>query len=123
MTLANKVGTLAAVAAFTAGGVLAASGSAQAQIRPNSITRYCKYTSSQPTLRRGSHGTAVKQAQCEIDTSLRNAGLDIDGQFGPLTLAKVRKVQSCAHISVDGVIGRDTWSVLNHWSSASGWIC
>jgi peptidoglycan hydrolase-like protein with peptidoglycan-binding domain len=88
------------------------------------ITRYCGYTSSQPTLRSGSTGTAVKQAQCEINTTLRNTNLALDGIFGSATLAAVRKVQSCAHISVDGVIGPNTWSVLNYWSNqVSAYLC
>jgi zinc D-Ala-D-Ala carboxypeptidase len=94
--------------------------------QPKAISSYCGYTSSQPTLSEGSSGTAVKQAQCELNWAYAygssnnygngaNGGLTVDGQFGANTLAATRAFQSCAHISVDGVIGPNTWSELNYW--------
>lgn len=36
----------------------------------------------------------------------------VDGVFGPLTVAAVRRVQDGHNIAVDGVVGPHTWSVL-----------
>ena len=36
----------------------------------------------------------------------------IDGVFGPETASAVRVMQSQAHITVDGVVGPQTWPVL-----------
>lgn len=92
-------------------------------VTPSALGRFCRYTGSQPTLREGSRGTAVKQAQCEINYTLLHTTVAVDGDFGPKTLAAVRQVQSCAHIHVDGIIGPDTWSVLNYWNASNGWLC
>ncbi|QGN35639.1 hypothetical protein GJV80_15695 [Microlunatus sp. Gsoil 973] len=91
-------------------------------VSPSAITRFCSYTGSQPLLRYGSSGTAVRQAQCEINWTI-HAGLAQDGSFGPKTLAAVKKVQSCAHIAVDGIIGPNTWSVLNYYNASPYWLC
>src|ERR1044071_7468943 len=56
----------------------------------------CNYTTDRPTVRRGSSGPAVKQAQCYVYYSVRDADLAIDGQFGPITEQWVRRFQSCA---------------------------
>lgn len=40
------------------------------------------------------------------------ANLQIDGQYGPLTVAAVRAVQHAYSITADGVAGPQTWSVL-----------
>jgi len=93
---------------------------------PNAISSHCGYTSAQPLLVDGDSGTAVKQAQCELNwayaygssTNFGNGaygGLTVDGSFGAHTLAATRAFQSCAHISVDGEIGPNTWSELNYW--------
>lgn len=81
----------------------------------------CSYTSSEPVLRRGSTGTAVKQAQCELNYSMTGDNLAIDGDFGPATESAVKRFQACVKISVDGVIGPVTWSHLNYWASNGGY--
>ena len=86
------------------------------------IVGSCSYTSSQPTLRRGSSGVAVQQLQCELNHSLYYTTVDEDGQFGPLTEDAVRTFQICAHITVDGVAGPETWSYLNFWVGSPDWL-
>lgn len=64
-----------------------------------------------PTLRHGSSGEAVSTLQ----TQLRDAGFNpgpIDGQFGPKTQAAVRQFQSAQGITVDGIVGPQTWGKL-----------
>lgn len=83
----------------------------------------CGYTSAQPMLAYGSSGTAVEQLQCELRMSVRSVTIAVDGQFGPATQAAVRKLQACAHLSVDGVAGPNTWSVANYWTSSPSFVC
>lgn len=64
-----------------------------------------------PTLRQGSSGAAVRALQAQLNAK-RSAGLAVDGQFGPATLAAVRSFQSHAGIGVDGVAGPVTWRNL-----------
>jgi Putative peptidoglycan binding domain len=70
------------------------------------------------TVRQGSTGETVRTAQgCLLArgyaigvSGVLTAG--VDGVFGPLTLAAVRQVQAKAGITVDGVVGPQTWPVL-----------
>jgi peptidoglycan hydrolase-like protein with peptidoglycan-binding domain len=58
-----------------------------------------------------SSGWTVVEAQC----LLRHRGVSpgiADGLFGPHTERAVERLQHSAHISVDGVVGEDTWRVL-----------
>jgi immune inhibitor A len=64
-----------------------------------------------PMVRRGSRGEAVERLQ----RALRAAGFDpgpIDGIFGPLTEGAVRAYQASRGLSVDGIVGPDTWGAL-----------
>jgi peptidoglycan hydrolase-like protein with peptidoglycan-binding domain len=38
--------------------------------------------------------------------------LDVDGIFGPKTEAAVRGFQQNDNLSVDGIVGRQTWTAL-----------
>ncbi|MBN1513419.1 MAG: peptidoglycan-binding protein [Phycisphaerae bacterium] len=61
--------------------------------------------------RRGQSGNQIEL----IQRRLAEMGLDpgpIDGIFGPLTLAAVRKLQSRHGLPVDGVVGPQTWDLL-----------
>ncbi|WP_369272704.1 peptidoglycan-binding protein [Streptomyces sp. R11] len=62
-------------------------------------------------LANGHAGPDVAEAQC----LLRRAGISpgaIDGIFGPLTEAAVRRAQQRAGLAVDGIIGPHTWKAL-----------
>ncbi len=67
-------------------------------------------------LRRGSTGRAVRELQYYLylmsayDSSL--PAVSIDGSFGAATEAAVRAYQALAGLTVDGVVGRATWSSL-----------
>ena len=68
-------------------------------------------TATHPTLRRGSVGSAVEEAQGLLVAN--GAAIDVDGIFGPATESAVRAFQAaCGLALVDGVIGPSTWAAL-----------
>lgn len=58
------------------------------------------------TLRNGDKGQQIKVLQKLL------GGLDIDGEFGPLTEAAVRAYQKKKGLDVDGIVGPKTWGEL-----------
>lgn len=62
------------------------------------------------TLRRGSKGAEVRAMQ-EMLNALAY-GLDTDGIFGKATEAAVRDFQKINGLSVDGIVGAQTWAAL-----------
>ena len=74
------------------------------------------------TLRQGSTGSAVEQLQFWLNTLAQyDAGIPstaVDGVFGSRTAAAVRAYQRFAGLTVDGVVGRTTWSSLYGKASA-----
>jgi peptidoglycan hydrolase-like protein with peptidoglycan-binding domain len=67
---------------------------------------------SDPTLRNGDEGVAVRGLQ----RRLISAGLDldeIDGRFGSQTEVAVRAFQERSELEVDGIVGPQTWKRLN----------
>jgi peptidoglycan hydrolase-like protein with peptidoglycan-binding domain len=69
--------------------------------------------SSEPLLQLHSQGQAVVLLQQKL------GGLAVDGKFGPLTQARVEAYQAAHHLTVDGVVGPQTWgSLLNNAPSA-----
>lgn len=87
------------------------------------VNQPCNHTISRPTIRRGSSGAAVKQAQCYLNLSMQDTSLVEDGSFGPVTETATRKFQGCAEITVDGVIGAQTWSFLTFWANSPDYVC
>ncbi|MFF8288924.1 peptidoglycan-binding protein [Streptomyces sp. NPDC016309] len=83
----------------------------------------CTITNTRPTIKAGSSGAAVKQAQCYLNNSLTGDKLLVDGVFGPVTGAAVRRFQGCADIIVDGVCGAQTWSHLAFWANSPEFAC
>lgn len=64
-----------------------------------------------PLIRRGSRGNYVCIAQDDLNTlGYRTGGLD--GVFGEQTYNAVRRYQSSRGLSVDGIIGCNTWRSL-----------
>jgi peptidoglycan hydrolase-like protein with peptidoglycan-binding domain len=76
-----------------------------------------------PTLQEGSTGDVVRSLQ----TVLTNGAVGqwvttpqgIDGDFGPHTQASVKAFQSWGGVTVDGVVGDQTWSVSLHAASST----
>jgi peptidoglycan hydrolase-like protein with peptidoglycan-binding domain len=71
---------------------------------PPTATSLSAYSSTVLSL--GSTGPAVKAAQQAL------GGLTPDGEFGPLTLARVRAYQSAKGLPVNGIINAPVWSAL-----------
>jgi peptidoglycan hydrolase-like protein with peptidoglycan-binding domain len=66
---------------------------------------------TRPTLRQGDRGSYVVELQQKLAQLGFYAGT-IDGKFGSGTAAAVRKLQTAYGLSVDGVAGAGTWSVI-----------
>lgn len=65
-----------------------------------------------PTLRKGDRGDNVR----DLQEALNRLGFDCgaaDGVFGTKTKAAVEAFQRAAGLSVDGVVGRNTWKALD----------
>jgi hypothetical protein len=62
-------------------------------------------------LRRGDRGKDVKALQKALNERGLNSG-PVDGDFGPLTQAAVKAFQKQAGITVDGIVGAETWGTL-----------
>lgn len=66
------------------------------------------YVQPPPTLRRGSQGEYVKLLQSKLGFT----GDDIDGDFGPKTLTKLKDFQTSHQLVVDGIAGPQVWNTL-----------
>jgi peptidoglycan hydrolase-like protein with peptidoglycan-binding domain len=65
---------------------------------------------AQVTARHGDTGEYVKAAQNELNR--HGKSLDVDGIFGNLTDAAVREYQESVSLTVDGIVGPNTWREL-----------
>lgn len=66
-----------------------------------------------PTLRRGYTGSSVRRLQGLLVSHNWNLGNGfIDGIFGVNTDTAVRRFQTNYSLSVDGIVGRNTWTML-----------
>jgi len=75
-------------------------------------------TLSLPVLRRGQHTgeQPVYRLQFILNFIAGVDNLDVDGIFGPKTEAAVRDFQQGENLSIDGIVGRQTWTtLLQHW--------
>jgi hypothetical protein len=59
----------------------------------------------------GNQGAPVRSLQILLNGH-GNAGLAVDGIFGPATQTAVRDLQTSAHLAVDGIAGVHTWGTL-----------
>lgn len=75
---------------------------------PNDWTQ--KLISNLPEIAEGATGQNVRNAQGLLNAHI--GGLTIDGNFGPLTKNAVERFQGTENISVDGIIGPNTWTQL-----------
>lgn len=120
MKVSSRVMKVALATTLAIGGAAAAVGaSAPSAFAASSAN--CHFTSAQPELKDGSSGTAVVQAQCELNfayvAQFHNGNLVEDGKFGAKTLAAVKGFQQCDGLAVDGIIGPKTWAQLNNFAA------
>jgi peptidoglycan hydrolase-like protein with peptidoglycan-binding domain len=95
--------TKAAVQAFQSSRGLAADGIVGPQTWPQLIIQ----------VQQGSNGDAVRAVQSQIHSRGDGAAqITIDGSFGPVTNNAVRAFQTLLGLSVDGIVGPQTWNHL-----------
>ncbi|NLY30919.1 MAG: peptidoglycan DD-metalloendopeptidase family protein [Firmicutes bacterium] len=63
-----------------------------------------------PVLKEGMTGSSVKELQRRL--SEWGYPVEVDGHFGPLTKAAVKKFQKERGLAVDGIVGAQTWKEL-----------
>ncbi|NER20410.1 MAG: peptidoglycan-binding protein [Symploca sp. SIO1C2] len=68
-------------------------------------------TGLKPILRCGSRGVAVSYLQRYLN-GLGFGHLVVDGIFGPATEKSVKKLQTFYDLTVDGMVGKETWSTI-----------
>jgi peptidoglycan hydrolase-like protein with peptidoglycan-binding domain len=70
-------------------------------------------TAPLPLLRKGVSGESVKRVQKLLNARLRpSSQLTVDGIFGPLTHQAVTQYQQGVSLTVDGIVGKQTWHCL-----------
>lgn len=68
---------------------------------------------SVPQLQNGASGQSVRSVQILLNQKFSaSPPLAVDGEFGPATEATVKEFQTVHHVTVDGVVGPQTWGVL-----------
>ncbi|HEY2617512.1 MAG TPA: peptidoglycan-binding protein [Acetobacteraceae bacterium] len=76
-----------------------------------------------PLLQVGSMGAAVSGLQSVLTSGAPGewnvTPLGIDGNFGPHTKASVEAFQAWGGVTVDGIVGDETWSVSLHAAGAT----
>jgi peptidoglycan hydrolase-like protein with peptidoglycan-binding domain len=76
-----------------------------------------------PTLQEGSTGDVVRSLQTVLTNGAAGQWVatpqGIDGDFGAHTRASVEAFQSWGGVTVDGVVGDQTWSVSLHAASST----
>lgn len=65
-----------------------------------------------PTIKKGATGDAVKYLQSVISFKAGGA-IVIDGKFGDQTTARVTDVQRLLGVTVDGIVGSETWGAVD----------
>jgi peptidoglycan hydrolase-like protein with peptidoglycan-binding domain len=67
---------------------------------------------SEPVLKVGSTGLPVRRAQKRMSLVGYDVG-GVDGRYGTATEAAVKKLQQQRGLAVDGVVGPQTWSIID----------
>ena len=67
---------------------------------------------SNPTIRKGSHGNPVRRAQKRLTLGGWDTG-GVDGIFGAKTEAAVKRFQHDNGLTADGVVGPRTWDKID----------
>lgn len=77
----------------------------------NNTWKYLLTLPSYPTQRQGNRGSYVKFLQQLLESQLIPVG-GIDGIFGAKTKEAVETFQSYNNLTVDGIVGNNTWAIL-----------
>jgi|HubBroStandDraft_1064217.scaffolds.fasta_scaffold06809_3 GH25 family lysozyme M1 (1,4-beta-N-acetylmuramidase) len=85
-------------------------GDFQAQVTTGASTDGTTGAAAEPTLSEGATGAAVQTLQTRLN--VWGANLTVDGDFGALTLTAVKAFQTAQKLTVDGVVGPQTWAAL-----------
>jgi peptidoglycan hydrolase-like protein with peptidoglycan-binding domain len=67
---------------------------------------------SNPTIRKGSHGNPVRRAQKRLTLGGWDTG-GVDGIFGAKTEAAVKRFQHGNGLTADGIVGPRTWDKID----------
>jgi len=67
---------------------------------------------SEPVLRMGSSGLPVRRLQSRMSAVGFDTG-GVDGRFSPKTEQAERQLQQQSSLSVDGVVGPQTWAIVD----------
>ena len=74
---------------------------------------------SHPVLKAGSTGLPVRRLQSRMSAVGFNTG-GVDGRFGAKIEAAVKKLQQDYNLTVDGVVGPQTWQVVDALEDEGG---
>ncbi|MGJ0512678.1 peptidoglycan-binding domain-containing protein [Methylocystis sp.] len=74
---------------------------------------------SHPVLKVGSTGLPVRRLQSRMSAVGFNTG-GVDGRFGVTTEAAVKKLQQDYRLHVDGIVGPQTWQVVDALENEGG---
>lgn len=74
---------------------------------------------SHPVLKIGSTGLPVRRLQSRMSAVGFNTG-GVDGRFGAMTEAAVKKLQHDYHLQIDGIVGLKTWQVVDALENEGG---
>ena len=74
---------------------------------------------SHPVLKVGSTGLPVRRLQSRMSAVGFNTG-GVDGRFGAMTEAAVKKLQQDYHLHIDGIVGLKTWQVVDALENEGG---
>jgi peptidoglycan hydrolase-like protein with peptidoglycan-binding domain len=102
---------LAASALSAAEPAAAASVAGSANIAASTTAATTSFTFAWPVLRQGSRGEAVVALQYLLTARGFSTG-GVDGIFGPRTRTAVMRFQAAGKLSVDGVVGNQTWPAV-----------
>ncbi len=81
--------------------------------RDDDDTATVEAPAARPMVAAGSTGESVEEAQQRLNEHGAAPQLDVDGIFGPLTLAATKAFQGGHGLKEDGVIGPLTWGALD----------
>jgi peptidoglycan hydrolase-like protein with peptidoglycan-binding domain len=101
--------TEAAVRAFQAERGIAVDG-VVGPITWRNIDEFAEF--DEPVLREGSTGLPVRRAQSRLTAAGFDTG-GVDGVFGPRTESGVRALQQATGVTVDGIVGPQTWQQID----------